>query len=131
MFRKFAAAFLSLMVFTAASAFPVSAQSDLAKREKRAAEIKTKIGKIGTGEKARVNVKLYGNTRYEGHLREVNDTDFVVVTKDGASHNVNYSDVRSLGGQNLSTGAKIAIGAGIGLAILIIVVVHQVRNFDF
>jgi len=111
---------MAISVLAYASAVPARAQTDQAKRDRKAAEIKAKIGKIGTGEKARVKVKLYDNTRYEGHLREVNETGFVVVTKEGASHNVNYSDVKSLGGRNLSTGAKIGIGIGIGAAATIL-----------
>lgn len=121
---------MAVLVFVGSAAVPVTAQTDQATREKRAAEIKAKIGKIGTGDKARVKLKLYDNTRYEGQLREVNESNFVVVTKEGNSHTVNYSDVKSMGGHNLSTGAKIGIGVGIGVGATILAIFLILSHLD-
>lgn len=126
MFRNITVFLLMFALLT----LPLSAQTDQAKRDKRAAEVKAKIGKIGTGEKARVKVRLYDNTRYEGYLRQVSDTGFVVVTKEGNSHDVNFTDVRSLGGRNLSTGAKIGIGIAIGAGVTVLAILLIIANLD-
>jgi hypothetical protein len=130
MLRTITVFLMAVCVLAYSSAVPVSAQTDQAKRDRRAAEVKAKIAKIGTGEKARVKVKLYDNTRYEGQLREVTDSGFVVVTKEGNPHTVNYSDVRSIGGRNLSTGAKIGIGIGIGAGITVLAILLIIANLE-
>ncbi len=108
------------------------AQASQTKQEKKAAEVKTKINKLGTGEKVFVKVKLYNYNSYEGNLTQANDNDFVVVDKAGASHTINYADVKSIGGKNMSNGAKIAIGLGIGagvtLLVLLLVFQHITQN---
>lgn len=48
-------------------------------------------------------------------MNQADDESFVIVDKAGGSNTVKYSDVNKVGGKNLSTGAKIAIGVGIGV----------------
>lgn len=105
---------------------PAFAQDKQTKEEKKTAKVKEKIKKLGIGERVKVKVNLYNGTSYQGYVSEVTEENFVVVDKNGNPNTVKYSDVDSVGGKNLSTGAKIAIGAGIGagatiLAIFIII----------
>ncbi|HQX56715.1 MAG TPA: hypothetical protein PLP07_12360 [Pyrinomonadaceae bacterium] len=93
---------------------PLLAQSSTAKLEKKAAKIKAKIAKLGTGEKVKIKVKLYSGTAHRGYLSQTTDDSFVVVDKMGNPNTVKFTDVDSVGGNNLSTGAKIWIGVGIG-----------------
>lgn len=101
------------------------------KQEKKAAKIEEKLKKLGTGEKATVKVKLYNSTTYQGYLSEANDDEFVVIDKGGNANRLRYSDVDTIGGKNLSTGAKIGIGIGIGLVVVIAIIGHKIRNADF
>lgn len=97
--------------------------------EKKTEKIRSKVKKLGTGEKAKIRVKLGDGTTYQGYIRESSESDFVVVDKTGSSTGVKYSDVKSIGGKNLSTGAKIAIAASaIGAIIFFAVFWAVVQN---
>jgi hypothetical protein len=65
---------------------------------------------------------LQDKTRLAGYISEAKSDSFVVTNaKTGAMTTVAYSEVTQVKGHNLSTGAKIAIGIGIGAAIYIVV----------
>lgn len=99
-------------------------------QEKKAAEVKTKIKKLGLGERVKVKIKLYSDTSYQGYVSEANDDSFVVVDKNGTSNTIKYTDVKSVGGKNLSTGAKIAIGVGIGVGATILTLLLLIASLD-
>lgn len=104
-------------------------QVKLTGSEKKTEKIRSKVKKLGTGEKAKIRVKLGDGTTYQGYIRESSESDFVVVNKTGSSTAVKYSDVKSIGGKNLSTGAKIAIAASaIGAIIFFAVFWAVVQN---
>jgi hypothetical protein len=63
-------------------------------------------------------------------LSEANDEDFVVVDKGGNPNRLRYSDVDKIGGRNLSTGAKIAIGVGIGVGATILTILAIIASLD-
>lgn len=105
-----------LFSFFSLQVTPAFAQSNQTKEEKKTLKVKEKIEKLGTGEKVKIKVKLYNKTTYQGYVSESNEDGFLVVDTAGNSTTVKYSDVDSIGGRNLSTGAKIAIGVGIGAA---------------
>jgi hypothetical protein len=113
MFRSFL--FTAVVLGSVLVALPASgvAQQD-AKRAERTAKVKAGIQKIGSGSKAVVKIRLYDKTEYRGNISRVGDQDFEITTGVGQTHVVNFSDVKSVGGKNLSTGAKIGIGIGIG-----------------
>ena len=114
MFNKLFSFFLIGSVFCFASGAVVFAQDQQTSQQKKTEEVKAKIKKLGLGERVKVNVKLFSGTSYQGYVSQAGEDDFVVVDKTGASNTLRYSDVKSVGGKNLSTGAKIAIGIGIG-----------------
>lgn len=105
--------------FAYSSATHGLAQSVQTKQEKQTAKVKERIGKFGSGDRARVKVKLFNDTLYQGVVREANEDDFVVVDKLGNPYTVKYSDVKSINGKGLSTGAKIGIGIAIGVGAVI------------
>ena len=91
-------------------------------KEIQPAKVKSEIAKLGTGANARVEVELRDKTKLKGHISEVGDESFAVVDdKSGTATRVSYPQVKRVKGNNLSKGAKIAIGIGIvlGLAILL------------
>jgi hypothetical protein len=111
---------------------PVFAQSNQTKEEKKVLKVKEKIRNLGVGEKVKIKVKLYNKTTYQGYVGQSNEDSFVVVDTAGNSTTIKYSDVDSVGGKNLSTGAKIGIGIGIGagatVGILFIILYAITRN---
>ena len=114
-----------LLIFVVGLALPVhivaqTSDSD-AKRAKKALEVKEKVGKLGTGRDAVVKVKLYSDTEYRGYISSAGPDDFEVTTVGGSTHSVSYDDVRSIGGKNMTTGKKIAIGVGIGAGVALLI----------
>jgi len=113
--KQTAAALLVVIIAVISSATPALSQTPQTKAEKKAIEVKAKVRKLGLGERVRVSLKLYNDTSYKGCVKEANESDFVVVDKLGTSQTIRYNDVKSIGGRNLSTGAKIGIGIAIGV----------------
>ena len=97
------------------------AANTTSKEARFAAKVKTDIAKLGTGPAARVEVNLKDKTKLKGYVSEVSDGHFVVVDyKTGAATQVPYPQVKKVKGNNLSTGAKIAIGIGVAIAFLVL-----------
>lgn len=104
-----------------------NAQSENAARTEK---IKAGITKLGTGTKSVAKVKLYSKTEYKGYVSRIGEDEFELVDAVGAAHVVRYSDVKSIGGKNLSTGAKIGIGVGIGAGITLLILALIISNLD-
>jgi hypothetical protein len=99
---------------------PIAAASKAEKEVRLTSKVKLGIEKIGSGRDARVEVKLRDKTRIKGYVSEISDDGFVVTDfKTGAASTIAYADVAQVKGNNLSTGAKIAIGAGVAAALII------------
>jgi len=87
------------------------------------AKIKAQVQKRGAGEKSRVRVTLGNGTMVKGYISKIEETSFDVNgNKTGKATSVSYTDVQKIQGPGLSTGAKIAIGVTIGLAIAALVI---------
>ena len=97
-----------------------SGKDSKAEKQARIVErMKTGLQKLGTGEAARIEVKLNDKSRVSGYVKEIGDTGFTVVDlKSGAETVVPYNNARQIKGNNLSTGMKIAIGLAILAAVL-------------
>ena len=123
MLRKCLSLVLAIAVFQVVNAAPALAASKAEKEARAAEKVRASILKLGTGESARVKIKLRDKTRLEGYVGEAGDDSFTVVDlKTGAATAVAYPQVRQAQGNNLSTGAKIAIGVGIAALVLIILI---------
>ena len=84
-------------------------------------KIKASLLELGTGDATRVTVKLKDKTKLTGYIREIGDRSFVIADAATASATtVPYPDVVQVKGNNLSTGAKIAITVAIIVAAAII-----------
>ena len=89
------------------------------KEARFAQKVKTEIAKLGTGPDARIELKLRDKTKLKGYISEVGDESFAVVNeKTGSTTTVTYPQVKQVKGNNLSTGAAIAIGIAIGIGIV-------------
>jgi hypothetical protein len=105
---------ISLLVSSAlvliVCAVTFAASSREVKDAKLAAEVKTGITKLGTGPAARVELKLRDKTKLKGHIQQIAEDHFTVIDeRTGAAREVPYPQVKQVKGNNLSTGAKIAI----------------------
>ena len=92
------------------------------KRAKLAAKVRSSLTRLGTGPDARVEVRLRNATKVKGYVSSLSDTAFVVTDASGGATEVPYGDVTKVKGQNLATGWKIAIGAGVLFAVIYILV---------
>jgi hypothetical protein len=88
-----------------------------------AEKVKEGISKLGTGAEARIEVKLRDKTKLKGYVSEAGEDSFVIVDeKTGATSTVTYPQVKQVKGNNLSTAAEIALGVGVVLLPIVIVV---------
>ncbi len=93
------------------------------KEARFAQKVKEGISKLGTGEDARIEVKLRDKTKLKGYVTEASEDGFVIVdAKTSATSKVTYSQVKQVKGNNLSTAAEIAIGVAVILLPIAIVV---------
>jgi hypothetical protein len=120
MLKKICSAILATLLLQAA-AVPAFAKTNAEKDAQRAEKVRTQLSKLGTGTDARIKVELRDKTKLEGHLSEAGSDTFTVTDREGKSTTVPYRDVKRAQGNNFSTGAKIAIGAGVAAAVVLIV----------
>ncbi len=124
MTKKILTSVVAALVINLVCATSGSAKPSAAKEAQLAANVKAAIFKLGTGPAAHVSVKLRDGTKFKGYVAEAGDDRFVVVDeKSGASTDVPYPRVKQVKGNNLSTGAKIAIGVGVAVGVLVLILV--------
>ena len=122
MFRKLVTLVLVATVMNLAGVRLAYAESKEEKQARFAEKIKANVLKLGTGESTRVKVKLRDQAKLEAFISDAGaDTFTVTDRKTGATTTVAYLQVKSVQGNNLSTGAKIAIGVGIAATIIFII----------
>ena len=122
MFRKLVALLLVALVINLAGVRLAYADSREEKQARFAEKIKANVLRLGTGESTRVKVKLRDQAKIEGYISDAGGETFTVTNrKTGVVTTVAYPQVKSIQGNNLSTGAKIAIGVGIAAAIIFII----------
>ena len=122
MFRKLVMLVLVALLINVASVRLAYADSKEEKQARFAEKIKANVLKLGTGESTRVKVKLRDQAKLEGYISEAGSETFIVTNqKTGAATTVAYAQVKSVQGNNLSTGAKIAIDVGIAATIIFII----------
>ena len=118
---------LSLVVLVAVfhAGFCVQTASARSKAEKQARfaeRVKARIVQLGVGEESYVTVKLRDKTKLAGYISEAREESFVVTNlRTSEATTVAYADVKKVKGHNLSTGAKVAIGAGIVVGVVMLI----------
>ncbi|HEX8887593.1 MAG TPA: hypothetical protein VF779_00340 [Pyrinomonadaceae bacterium] len=132
MFKKLLTLALVAVFVHTSSAAPALAGTNAEKEARFAEKVKANILKLGTGPDARVHVKLRDKTKLEGYISEAGDDSFVVVnSKTNVATTVLYPQVKTVKGNNLSTGVWIAIGVGVVILVAGIIVLlarHSIRN---
>lgn len=89
-----------------------------AKEGKSPERVKAEVLKRGTGEKAKVKVKLRNGSEVRGYIRKADQDTFDIHGKNNANVTLAYADVLSVRKPGMSRGAKIGIAAG-GAALVI------------
>ena len=122
MLKKLISLSLIGLLINLAAVVPVYASSREEKEARFAEKVKVNVIKLGTGEAARVKVKLRDSTKLAGYIVAADNDSFTVKdTKTGIRTTIAYPQVKTVQGNNLSTGAKIAIGVGVAAAIIFII----------
>lgn len=122
MFKKLLSVFLVALLINVAGATPAYAASREEKQARFAEKVKASVLKLGTGESARVKIQLRDKAKLAGYIGAADGDGFTVVdSKTGTATTIAYAQVKSVQGNNLSTGAKIAIGVGVAAAIIFII----------
>jgi hypothetical protein len=122
MFRKVLTVLLVGLVINLGGVRLAYADSKEEKQARFVEKIKANVLKLGTGESTRVKVKLRDQGKLDGYISDAGAETFTVTDrKTGVSTTVAYPQVKSVQGNNLSTGAKIAIGVGIAATIIFII----------
>ena len=130
--KKYLSLVLVVLLVHTITAAPIFAKSKAEKETRFAEKVKVNILKLGVGEAALVKIKLRDKTKLEGYISEAGEDSFVVTdAKTGVATTVAYPQVQTAKGNNLSTGAKIAIGVGIAVAVLVIIAVSIGRAAPF
>ena len=97
-------------------------------------KIKTKITRLGVGEKARAQIKLRNGQKIKGFVSNAGDDNFNFTDrKSGQTTTIAYADVVDVQKPGMSKRTKIFIGVAIGVvataAILAWAVTHSFPNF--
>ena len=122
MLRKLVTVLLVALMMNLVGARLAYAESKEEKQARFVEKVKANVLKLGTGESARVKVRLRDQTKLEGYISDADPETFTVTNrKTGIATTVAYPQVKSVQGNNLSTGAKIAIGAGVAAAVIFII----------
>ncbi|HQR38580.1 MAG TPA: hypothetical protein PLF26_09275 [Blastocatellia bacterium] len=119
------------LLLPALSARPVFAETKEDKQARSTQKVKDAIAKLGVGEQANVSVTLRDKSKRAGYVSEVHDASFVITDRQTQQKSdIRYADVTKVKGHNMSTGAKIAIGIGIGAAALLAVLIIGLSQLD-
>jgi hypothetical protein len=122
MFKKLLSLSLVALLINLVGVPAAYAASKEEKQARFAEKVKTSVLRFGTGETARVKVKLRDKTKLTGYISAADSEGFTVMdSKTGIATTIAYPQVKSVQGNNLSTGAKIAIGVGIAATLIFII----------
>ena len=93
-------------------------------------KIKADVQKTGTGAKnAKVVVNLKNGIKLKGYLSQILDDSFDITDpKTGQPTTIPYRDVAKVKRQGWSTGAKVALGIGIGAAVVTLAVLGAFKR---
>ena len=95
-------------------------------------KIKTKVAKLGVGDKARATVFLKNGTKLKGYIAQAGESDFVLRDrKTDAPSTITYDDVARIdSNKGHSTARNIAIGVGIGAGALLAIIFITIAHLD-
>jgi len=121
--RRGAVSLLIVLLITLTTTVGAHPSDDHEKEMRRVENIRVQIRKLGIGEDARIDLQLRDGRKLKGYIVESSADSLRV--HDGATNSVvdvQYPSVKKAKGQNLSTGAKIAIIAGVIAGVVILAI---------
>lgn len=119
MFKKVLSLTLVALLINVFGMKPVRAGAQIVEQTRNVEKVKENIRKLGTGEAARVELKLWDGRKVRGYLREAGEDNFIVAdAKTGAPASVTYAQVRQVKGSNRLTAAKVGLTLAKGTAIV-------------
>lgn len=118
-----------LIVLVPLSAWPQSQSAPLTGAQNQdkkllaaehSSKVKNEVQKRGTGGTASVNVTLRDKTKVKGYISEISATSFEVTDKkSGRVTTIEYEEVDKVRKPGLSTGAKILLGVGVAVGVVV------------
>jgi hypothetical protein len=129
MFKKNLSLFLVGALLFSLFATPAALARTKAEKEAAlAAKVKDGVAKLGAGVDAKISVKLRNKTKLKGNVSRIEeDAFFITDAKTGAETRVAYGDVTQAKGNNLSTGAIIAIAAGVAVGVTLLIIYLMIK----
>ena len=129
MFKKNLALFLAISLPLSLLAAPAALARTKAEKEAAlAAKVKAGVAKIGAGKDAEISVKLRDRTKLKGYISRIEEDAFVITdARTGVENRVAYGDVTQAKGHNLSTGAIIALAAGVAVGVTLLVIYLMIK----
>jgi hypothetical protein len=119
MFKKFLSLTLIALLINLFGMTPVRAGALVVKQTPNVEKVKENIRKLGTGEAARVELKLSDGTKLKGYLREAGADNFTVAdAQTGEVTTLTYAQVKQLKGSNRLPAAKVGLTIAKGVAIV-------------
>jgi hypothetical protein len=108
-----------------------SARPQNSKQPLTVEQVKIKVAKLGTGEKAQATITTKDGARTKGYISRVGDDDFVIRDrKTDTATTIRYADVtkvdRHTGGHSIAR--NILIGVAIGSAVVVIAIVAAIAR---
>jgi hypothetical protein len=125
MLRKLALFLLTVLFLVGSTGISSSAQT----LSPNALKVKAKAEERARGQ-SRTKVKVLSDATYIGIVGDIRDTTFTVTDKNGGKHEVQYANVKSIGGTGWSTGAKLGLGIAIGAGAVLGVLAAIVASND-
>lgn len=93
---------------------------------------KSKVARLGVGEKAKATIKLNNGTRVKGYVYRAGEDDFEIRDrKTNASNTIRYEDVKGVDdNRGHSTARNVLIAVGIGTAAVLLSVYLAIARND-
>ena len=117
-------------LFTTSSTEVTAAVTEAEKEAKKAEKIRAKVREQGIGEHSRVTIGLEDSKdpskikELKGYVSKIDEDSFAVTNlKTKETTTVAYKNVAYVRGKGLPLAAKVAIAAGVGVAVLLIIYV--------
>jgi hypothetical protein len=119
MFKKFLSLTLIALLINVIGVRPIRAGAQVVRQTRNVEKVKEHVRKLGTGEAARVELKLWDGRKLKGYIHEAGEEDFSVVDAEtGAAQAMTYAEVRQVKGSNSVTAAKVGLTIAKGVAIV-------------
>jgi hypothetical protein len=129
--KKYLTCLLASILLLATTSLPIAAQQGNVQTT-TLEKVKSKVAKLGVGEKAKATVFLKDGTKTKGYIAQAGTDDFVLRDrKTDAPTTIRYTDVAKVeSNKGHSTARNIGIGIGIGAGVLLAIIAITIAHLD-